>query len=60
MASRRVDLCSPDAYAISTFILMVDPYVYVSYRNAPNQTTVFSLLHPLDEVAPVITKTGKY
>ena len=29
------------------------------FRNAPNQTTVFSLLHPLDEVAPVITKTGK-
>ncbi|KAL5008156.1 hypothetical protein ScPMuIL_013737 [Solemya velum] len=26
-------------------------------RNAPNQTTVFSMLHPLDEVAPVITKT---
>ncbi|KAK3093891.1 hypothetical protein FSP39_021511 [Pinctada imbricata] len=27
-------------------------------RNSPNQTTVFSMLHPLDEVAPVITKTN--
>ena len=60
MASRQVDLFSPDAYAISSFISLTDPYVYISYRNAPNQTTVFSLLHPLDEVAPVITKTGKY
>lgn len=29
-----------------------------SKRNSPNQTTVFSMLHPLDEVAPVITKTS--
>ncbi|XP_060071238.1 anaphase-promoting complex subunit 1-like isoform X2 [Ylistrum balloti] len=27
-------------------------------RNSPSQTTVFSMLHPLDEVAPVITKTS--
>ncbi|XP_041352756.1 anaphase-promoting complex subunit 1-like [Gigantopelta aegis] len=27
-------------------------------KNAPNQTVVFSLLHPLDEVAPVIIKTS--
>ncbi|KAK3580765.1 hypothetical protein CHS0354_023054 [Potamilus streckersoni] len=26
-------------------------------RNAPNQTMIFSMLHPLDEVAPVITRT---
>ncbi|KAK6181291.1 hypothetical protein SNE40_009178 [Patella caerulea] len=26
-------------------------------KNAPNQTIVFSMLHPLDEVAPVITVT---
>ncbi|XP_060553030.1 anaphase-promoting complex subunit 1-like [Ruditapes philippinarum] len=37
----------------------VSPTEYRSLkRNAPNQTTVFSMLHPLDEVAPVITKTG--
>ncbi|XP_053374220.1 anaphase-promoting complex subunit 1-like [Mercenaria mercenaria] len=37
----------------------VSPTEYSSQkRNAPNQTTVFSMLHPLDEVAPVITKTG--
>ncbi|XP_052768449.1 anaphase-promoting complex subunit 1-like isoform X2 [Mya arenaria] len=29
-----------------------------SKTDAPNQTTVFSMLHPLDEVAPVIIKTG--
>ncbi|ESO93615.1 hypothetical protein LOTGIDRAFT_232653 [Lottia gigantea] len=27
-------------------------------KNAPNQTIVFSMLHPLEEVAPVITKTS--
>ena len=32
--------------------------LFIYCRNAPNQTTVFSMLHPLDEVAPVITKTG--
>ncbi|XP_048246060.1 anaphase-promoting complex subunit 1-like [Haliotis rufescens] len=27
-------------------------------KNAPNQTVLFSMLHPLDEVAPIITKTS--
>ncbi|XP_052275462.1 anaphase-promoting complex subunit 1-like isoform X2 [Dreissena polymorpha] len=31
---------------------------HTSKRDAPNQTTVFSMLHPLDEVAPVIIKSG--
>ena len=33
-------------------------YVNVCCRDAANQTTVFSMLHPLDEVAPVIIKQG--
>ena len=34
-------------------------YLFIC-RNFPNQTTVFSMLHCLDEVAPVIMRTSWY